>query len=216
MRGIKNVFYCVTHSPVVLGSMAAVLFTVALFLGLGHHGTQGRGLLYDSRGTVLCAFAIAAAVVVYEGENRIPTAAVSRGNGRATFYLSRILACHLLTACVYGLSVCGAAGWLKRPLTKDFFIGLAATLPFCLATTALILLLATVLRSMMAFITMAVLFAFVLWNGLGTDVEWFCSLFPPYLQMRESRTAVQYAVCAAWVLGALLTGLVMEKRRELK
>ena len=63
MRGIKNVFYCVTHSPVVLGSMAAVLFTVALFLGLGHHGTQGRGLLYDSRGTVLCAFAIAAAVI---------------------------------------------------------------------------------------------------------------------------------------------------------
>ena len=131
MRGIKNVFYCVTHSPAVLGSMAAVLFTVALFLGLGHHGTQGRALLYDSRGTVLCAFAIAAAVVVYEGENRIPTAAVSRGNGRAAFYLSRILACHLLTACIYGLSVCGAAGWLKRPLTKEFFVGLAATLPFC-------------------------------------------------------------------------------------
>lgn len=216
MRGMKNVFYCVTHSPVVLGSMAAALFTAVLFLGFGHHGTQGRGLLYDSRGAALCAFAIAAAVVVYEGENRIPTAAVSRGNGRASFYLSRVLACHLFTACIYALSVCGAAGWLKRPLTKDFFVGLAATLPFCHATTALVLLLATVLHSMMPFITMAVLFAFVLWNGLGADVEWFCDLFPPYLQMKDSRRAAQYAVCAAWVLGTLVIGLVMEQRRELK
>lgn len=216
MREMKNVFYCVTHSPVVLSSMAAALFAAALFLGLGHHGTQGRVLLYDPRGAVLCAFAMAAAVVVYEGENRIPTAAVSRGNDRTVFYLSRILACHLLTACVYALSVCGAAVWLECPLTEDFLIGLAETLPFCLATTALVLLLATLLRSMMAFITMAVLFAFILWNGLGTDVEWFCSLFPPYLQMGESRTAAQYAVCASWVLGALLAGLVMEQRRELK
>lgn len=216
MRVIRNVFYCATHNYVFLGSMAAALFAAAMFLGFGHYGTRGRMLLYDPRGAVLCAFAIAAAVIVYEEENRIPTAAVSRGNGRAAFYLSRILACHLLTTCVYALSVCGAAAWLECPLTKDFFVGLAATLPFCLATTALVLLLAMALRTMMAYITMAVLFLFALWNGLGSDVEWLRSTFPPYMQMNDSRTALQYIICAAWVLGTLPIFLIMAQHRELK
>lgn len=216
MRVIRNVFYCVTHSYVVLGSMAAALFTAVFFLGFEHRGAQAQSLLYDPRGAAWCALAIVAAVIVYEEENRIPTAAVSRGNGRAAYYLSRVLACHLLTACVYALSVCGAAIWLKSPLTKDFLVDLMAALPFCFAATALVLLLATALRSMMAFITMAVLFVFVLWKGLGADVEWFCSVFPPYLQMDDSRTALQYAVCAAWVLGTLPIVLIISQHRELK
>ena len=216
MRVIKNAFYCVTHSYVVLGSMAAALFIAVLFLGFEHHGTQAEGLLYDPRGAVLCALAIVAAVIVYEEENRILTAAVSRGNGRAAYYLSRVLACHLLTACVYALSVCGAAIWLKCPLRKDFVAGLIKTLPFCFAATALVLLFAMALRSMMAFVTMAVLLMFALWNGLGADVEWFCSVFPPYLQMDVGRTALQYAVCTAWVLGTLPVFLIMAQHRELK
>lgn len=216
MRVIKNAFYCVTHSYVVLGSMAAVLFIAVLFLGFEHHGTQAQGLLYDPRGAVLCALAIVASVIVYEEENRIPTEAVSRGNGRAGYYLSRVLACHLLTACVYTLSVCGAAIWLKCPLTKDFLVGLINTLPFCFAATALVLLFATALRSMMAFITMAVLLMFVLWNGLGADVEWLRSVFPPYLQMDASRTVLQYIVCTAWILGTLPIFWIMAQRRELK
>lgn len=216
MRVIRNAFYCVTHSYVVLGSMAAAFLTAVLLLGLEHFGTQGRGLLYDPRGTILCALAIAAAVIVYEEENRIPTGAVSRGNGRAAYYLSRILACHLLTACVYFLSVCGAAIWLKSPLTIDFLTGLTATLPFCLAATALVLLFAMALRTMMAYITMAVLFLFALWNGLGADVEWFRSMFPPYMQMNGSRTVLQYIICAAWVLGTLPIFLIIAQHRELK
>lgn len=216
MRVIKNAFYCVTHSYVVLGSMAAALFIAVLFLGFEHHGTQAQGLLYDPRGAVLCALAIVAAVIVYEEENRIPTAAVSRGNGRAAYYLSRVLACHLLTACVYALSVCVAAIWLKSPLTKDFMAGLMKTLPFCFAVTALVLLFATALHSMMAFITMAVLLMFALWNGLGADVEWFCSVFPPYLQMDASRTTLQYVVCIVWVLGTLPVFWTMAQHRELK
>lgn len=216
MRVIKNVFYCVTHSYVVPGSMAAAFFTAVLFLGFEHRTTQAQGLLYDPRAAVWCALAIAAAVIVYDGENRIPTAAVSRGNGRAAYVLSRVLACQLLTVCVYALSVCGAAVWLGSPLTKDFLAGLMAALPFCLAATALVLLLATVLRSMLAFITMAVLFVFALWNGLGADAEWFCSVFPPYMQMEGSRTALQYAVCAAWALGTLPVFLVIAHHRELK
>lgn len=216
MRVIKNAFYCVTHSYVVLGSMAAALFTAVLFLGFEHYGTQAQGLLYDPRVAVLCALAIVAAVIVYEEENRIQAAAVSRGNGRAAYYLSRVLACHLLTAWVYTLSVCGAAIWLKSPLTKDFFVELMKTLPFSFAATAMVLLPATALRSMMAFITMAVLLAFAVWNGLGADVEWFCSVFPPYLQMEDGRTALQYAVCAAWVLGTLPVFLIMAHHRELK
>lgn len=203
MRVIKNTFYCVSHSYVVLGSMGGALFTAVLFLGFEHRGTQGQGLLYDPRGAAWCALAIAAAVIVYEEENRIPTAAVARGNGRAAYYLSRALACHLLTACVYVLSLCGAAAWLKIPLTEDFLIGLMKSLPFCFATTALIVLFAIALRSMMAFITMAVLFIFALWNGLGADMEWFCSVFPPYLQMDGSHTMQSYMVCAIWVLGTL-------------
>lgn len=216
MRVIKNAFYCVTHSYVIPGSMAAAFFTAVLVLGFGHRGTQAQGLLYDPRIAVWCALVIAAAVVVYEEENRIPTAAVSRGNGRAAYYLSRVLACHLLTACVYAFSVCGAAVWLKSPLTKAFLAELVKTLPFCFAATALVLLLAAVLRSMMAFITMAVLLVFALWNGLGADVEWFCSLFPPYMQVEGSRTALQYAVCAAWVLGTLPVLLGVAYHRELK
>lgn len=216
MRVIKNAFYCVTHSYVVLGSMAAALFTAVLFLGFEHHGTQTQGLLYDPRAAVWCALAIAAAVIVYDEENRIPAVAVLRGNGRAAYYLSRVLACHLLTACVYTLSVCGAAVWLKSPLTKDFWVELMAALPFCFATTALVLLFATALHSMMAFITMAVLFVFALWNGLGADVEWFSSVFPPYMQMNDGRTALQYVVCTAWVLGVLPIVLIMAQQRELK
>lgn len=216
MRVIKNAFYCVTHSYVVLGSMAAALFIAILFLGFEHHGTQAQGLLYDPRGAVLCALAIVASVVVYEEENRIPTAAVSRGNRRTAYYLSRVLVCHLFTACVYILSVCGAAIWLKCPLTKDFMAGLMKTLPFCFAATALVLLFATVLRAMMAFITMAVLLVFALWKGLGADVEWFASVFPPYLQMDASRTASQYIVCAAWVLGTLPVFGAIARYRELK
>lgn len=216
MRVIRNVFYCVTHSYVVLGSMAAAFLTAILLLGLEHFGTQGRGLLYDPRGTVLCALTITAAVIIYEEENRIPTAAVSRGSGRAAYYLSRVLACHLLTACIYFLSVCGTSIWLKSPLTKDFLIGLMTTLPFCLAATALVLLFAMALRTMMAYITMAVLFLFALWNGLGADVEWIRDLFPPYMQMNSSRTALQYAVCAAWILGTLPIILIMVQHRELK
>lgn len=216
MRVIRNTFYCVTHNYVVLGSMAAALFIAVLFFGFEYRGTQGRELLYDPRGAVWCALAIVAAVIVYEEENRIPTAAVSRGNGRAAYYLSRVLACHVLTACVYALSVCGAVIWLKSPLTKDFLAGLLAAMPFCFASTAMVLLLATVLRSMMAFITMAVLLVFVLWNGLGADVEWFCDLFPPYMQMDVSRTALRYAVCAGWVSVSLPVVLIMAHRRELK
>lgn len=216
MRVIRNVFYCVTHSYVVLGSMAAALFAAVLFLGLEHRSMPARSLLYDPRGAVLCALAIAAAVIVYEEENRIPTGAVSRGNGRAAYYLSRILACHLLTACVYALSLCGAVVWMKSPLTKDFLTGLMATLPFCLAATALVLLFAMALRTMMAYITMAVLFLFALWNGLGADVEWIRDLFPPYMQMNSSRTALQYIICAAWVLGTLPIFLIMAQHRELK
>jgi len=216
MRVIKNVFYCVTHSYVVLGGMAAAFFTAVFFLGVEYRGAQARSLLYDPRGAAWCALAIAAAVIVYDEENRIPTAAVSRGNGRAAYYLSRVLACHLLTACVYTLSVCGAAIWLKSPLTKDFLAELINTLPFCFATTALVLLLATVLRSMLAFITMAVLFVFALWNGLGANVEWFCSVFPPYIQMDDSRTALKYAVCAAWVLGTLPVFFLIAHYRKLK
>lgn len=216
MRVIKNVFYYVTHSYVVLGSMAAALFTAVFFLGFEHRGTQAQGLLYDPRGAAWCALAIAAAVIVYDEENRIQTAAVSRGNGRAAYCLSKILAYHLLTACVYALSVCGTAIWLKCPLTKDFLVALVKTLPFCFATTALILLFATVLRSMMAFITMAVLFVFALWNGLGANVEWFSSVFPPYMQIDNSRTALKYVVCAAWVLGTLPVCLIIAHHRELK
>ena len=216
MRVIKNAFYCVTHSYVVLGSMAAALFIAVLFLGFEHHGTQAQGLLYDPRGAVLCALAIVASVIVYEEENRIPTAAVSRGNGRAVYYLSRVLVCHLLTVCVYTFSICGAAIWLKCSLTKDFLVGLMETLPFGFAATALVLLFATALRSMMAFITMAVLLMFVLWNGLGADVEWLCSVFPPYLQMDAGRTTLQYVVCVAWALGTLPVLLIMAQRRELK
>ena len=216
MRVIKNVFYCVTHSYVVLGSMAAALFTAVFFLGFEHRGTQAQGLLYDPRIAAWCALAIAAAVIVYDEENRIPTAAVSRGNGRAAYCLSRVLACHLLTACVYVLSVCGVAIWLKSPFTKDFWTELVKTLPFCFATTALVLLFATVLRSMMAFITMAVLFVFALWNGLGANVEWFSSVFPPYLQMDISRTALNYVVCIAWALGTLPIFLIVAHHRDLK
>lgn len=216
MRVIKNVFYCVTHSYVVLGSMAAAFFTAVLFLGFEHRGTQAQGLLHDPRGAAWCALAIAAAVIVYDEENRIPTVAVSRGNGRIAYYMSRVLACHLLTACVYTLSVCGAAIWLKSPITKDFLVELVKTLPFCFATTALVLLLAAVLRSMMTFTAMAVLFVFALWNGLGANVEWFYSVFPPYIQMGDSRTALEYVVCTAWVLGTLLIFLIIAHHRELK
>lgn len=216
MRVIKNAFYCVTHNYVVLGSMAAALFTAVFLLGFEHRGTQAQSLLYDPRGAAWCALAIAAAVIVYDEENRIPTAAVSRGNGRAAYYLSRVLACHLFTACVYTFSVCGAAIWLKSPLTKDFLAELMKALPFCFATTALILLLATALHSMMAFITMAVLFVFALWNGLGANVEWFYSVFPPYMQMDGSRTALKYVVCTAWVLGTLPVFLLNAHNRELK
>ena len=124
--------------------------------------------------------------------------------------------CHLLTACVYALSVCGAAIWLKSPLTKDFLAELMKTLPFCFAATALVLLLAVVLHSMMAFITMAVLFVFALWNGLGANVEWFYSVFPPYLQMNDSRTVLNYVVCIAWVLGTLPIFLIIAYHREMK
>jgi len=196
--------------------MAAALFTAVLLLGFEHRGTQARSLLYDPRGAAWCALAVAAAVIVYDEENRIPTAAVSRGNGRAAYYLSRVLACHLLTACVYALSVCGAVIWLKSPLTKDFFAELMKALPFCFAATALVLLLAAALRSMMAFLTMAVLFVFALWNGLGANVEWFCSVFPPYMQMDDSRTAFHYVVCAAWVSGTLPVFWVMAHHREFK
>lgn len=123
---------------------------------------------------------------------------------------------HLLTACVYALSVCGAAIWLKSPLTKDFLAELMKTLPFCFAATALVLLLAVVLHSMMAFITMAVLFVFALWNGLGANVEWFYSVFPPYLQMNDSRTVLNYVVCIAWVLGTLPIFLIIAYHREMK
>ena len=215
MRVVRNVFYCVTHSHVVLGSMAAALFTAVFLLGVEHRGTPARGLLYDPRGAVWCALAMAA-VIVYEQENRIPTAAVSRGNGRASFCLSRVLACHLLTACVYALSVCGAAMWLKSPLTKDFLAGLIETLPLCLATTAMVLLFATALRSMLVYITMAVLLMFALWKGLGADVKWFCSIFPPYMQMDDSRTALKYAVCTAWVSGTLPVFLTIAHHRDLK
>ena len=215
MRVLKNVFYCVTHSYVVLGSMAAALFTAVFFLGFEHRGTQAQGLLYDPRSAAWCALAIAAAVIVYDEENRIHAAAVSRGNGRAAYYLSRVVACHLLTACVYILFVCGAAIWLKSPFTKDFLSELMKTLPFCFATTALVLLLSTALHSMMAFITMAVLFVFALWNGLGANVEWFSSVFPPYMQMDGSRTALQYVVCAAWVLGTLPIFLVIAHYKKI-
>ena len=216
MRVIKNAFYCVTHSYVVLGSMAAALFTAVFFLGFEHRGTQVQSLLYDPRGVAWCALAIVAAVIVYDEENRIPTAAVSRGNGRTVYYLSRVLVCYLLTACIYTLSVCGAAIWLKKPLTKDFLVELMKTLPFCFATTALVLVLAIVLHSMMAFITMAVLFVFALWNGLGANVEWFYSVFPPYMQMDDSRTALKYVVCIAWVVGMLPIFLIIAHHRELK
>lgn len=216
MRVIKNALYCVTHSYVVLGSMAGAFFSTVFFLGFGHRGTQAQSLLYDPRGAAWCALAIAAAVIVYDEENRIPTAAVSRGNGRAAYYLSRVLACHLITACVYTLSVCGAAIWLKSPLTKDFLAELMKTLPFCFAATALVLLLATALHSMMAFITMAVLFVFAIWNGLGANVEWFYSVFPPYIQMNDSRTALNYVVCIAWVLGTLPIVLIIAYHREMK
>ena len=216
MRMIKNAFYCVTHSYVVLSSMVAAFFTAVFFLGFEHRGTQARSLLYDPLGAVWCALAIAAAVIVYDEENRIPTAAILRGSGRAAYYLSRILSCHLLTACVYTLSVCGAAIWLKSPLTKDFFIEMMTTLPFCFAATALVLLPATALHSMMAFITMAVLLVFALWNRLGANVEWFCSVFPPYMQMDDSRTALKYIVCTAWVLGTLPIFLIIAHHRELK
>ncbi|MCI9320533.1 MAG: hypothetical protein HFH05_10705 [Lachnospiraceae bacterium] len=216
MRVIKNALYVVTHSYVVLGSMAGAFFSAVFFLGFGHRGTQARSLLYDPRGAAWCALAIAAAVIVYDEENRIPTAAVSRGNERVAYYLSRVLVCHLLTACVYALSVCGAAIWLKSPLTKDFLAELMKTLPFCFAATALVLLLAVVLHSMMAFITMAVLFVFALWNGLGANVEWFYSVFPPYLQMNDSRTVLNYVVCIAWVLGTLPIFLIIAYHREMK
>lgn len=216
MRVIKNVFYCVTHSYVVLGSMAAALFTAVFFLGFEHRGTQAQGLLYDPRVAAWCALAVAAAVIVYDEENRIQAAAVSRGNGRAAYYLSRVLACHLLTACVYTLSVCGTAIWLKSPLTKDFLVELMKTLPFCFATTALVLLLSTLLHSMMSFIMMAVLFVFALWNRLGANVEWFYSVFPPYMQMDNSRTALKYVVCTAWALGTLPIFLIIAHHRELK
>lgn len=216
MRVIKNALYCVTHSYVVLGSMAGAFFSTIFFLGFGHRGTQAQSLLYDPRGAAWCALAIAAAVIVYDEENRIPTAAVSRGNGRAAYYLSRVLACHLITACVYTLSVCGAAIWLKSPLTKDFLAELMKTLPFCFAATALVLLLATALHSMMAFITMAVLFVFAIWNGLGANVEWFYSVFPPYIQMNDSRTALNYVVCIAWVLGTLPIFLTIAYHREME
>lgn len=216
MRVIKNALYVFIHSYVVLGSMAAAFFSAVFFLGFGHRGTQARSLLYDPRGAAWCALAIAAAVIVYDEENRIPTAAVSRGNGRAPYYLSRVLVCHLLTACVYTLSVCGAAIWLKSPLTKDFFVELMKTLPFCFADTAFVLLFAIVLHSMMAFITMAVLLVFALWNGLGANVEWFYSAFPPYLQMNDSRPALNYVVCIAWVLGTLPIFLIIAYHREMK
>ena len=216
MRVIKNALYCVTHSYVILGSMAGAFFSAVFFLGFGHRGAQAQSLLYDPRGAAWCALAIAAAVIVYDEENRIPTAAVSRGNGRAAYYLSRVLVCHLLTACVYALSVCGAAIWLKSPLTKAFWAGLVQALPFCFATTALVLLFATVLHSMMTYITMAVLFVFALWNGLGENVEWFCSVFPPYIQMDDSPTALSYVVCITWVLGTLPIFLVTARHRELK
>ncbi len=69
---------------------------------------------------------------------------------------------------------------------------------------------------MMAFITMAVLLVFALWNGLGADVEWFASVFPPYLQMDASRTALQYIVCTVWVLGTLPVFGAIAHYRELK
>lgn len=216
MRVFKNAFYCVTHSYVVLGSVAAALFTAVFFLGFEHRGTQAQGLLYDPRGAAWCALAIAAAVIIYDEENRIQTMAVSRGNRRAAYYLSRVLACHLLTACVYTLSVCGTAIWLKGPLTREFLAALVKTLPFCFAATALVLLLSALLRSMMAFIMMAVLFVFALWNGLGANVEWFSSVFPPYMQMDDSRTTLKYVVCAAWVLGTLPIFLIIAHHRELK
>ena len=82
----------------------------------------------------------------------------------------------------------------NRIPTADFLIGLMKSLPFCFATTALIVLFAIALSFMMAFITMAVLFIFALWNGLGADMEWFCSVFPPYLQKEKCTVMISHGL----------------------
>ncbi len=213
---LKNTVYRVTHSYVVLGGITAAAFVCAMFLRLDFRGAPAVMLLRDPRPAVWCSLAVVAAVLIYDDENRIPAAAASRGISRAGYYLSRAAACFLLAAVAYILTVAGAAVWAGSGMTGDFLAETLKTLPFCLAATGFVLLIAAALRSMIAYVAAAALLAFVLWNGLGADAEWLRTVFPPYMQLARELTGGAYAVCAGWVVCSTAVGAAVAMRRNLK
>ena len=216
MRSFRNVFYCVTHSAVTLGAVAAMAFICAMFLRLDFRSSPALMLLRDPRPATWGALAVVAMVFIYDGENRIPTAAVCRGNSRAAYHLSRAVTCYLLGAVAYIATTVGAAIWIGNGIGGEFLSGILKTLPFCISTTALVLLLAVCLRSMMAYIAAAALMIFVLWTGLGSDIEIVCALFPPYMQLARELTDVTYIVCAGWVALSTVVGIAVGMRQSLK
>jgi hypothetical protein len=154
-------------------------------------------------------------VVVYDGENRIPSASAMRGNSRMAFYLSRTAVCYLLTTIAYIVTVVSTAVWTKTPMTVEFIIKLLKTLPCCVASTAMLLLIAAFFRSMISYIALVALLLFILWTGLGADFKWLHTVFPPFMQMSVAPTAQTYILCGVWVACSFLLSVYIELHMEM-
>lgn len=199
MRVLASFFYRVTHSlATVLGFCCVVLLGVALGR-VNYYAHTVSMLAHDPRFILWSALA-AGAVIVYDRERLYHEAALSRGNRRFAYSLATLLSACVIAVAVYLLIVCGCSILLGRGL---WALGHAVDgVLRLLATVGLAVLLATLLPNALVYLAVALVLLFAVWTGAGSEVQWVCAVFPPYLQ----GGAAAWAVGLLWFVGAAVGG----------
>lgn len=199
MRVLASFFYRVTHSlATVLGFCCVVLLGVALGR-VNYYAHTVSMLAHDPRFILWSALA-AGAMLVYDRERLYHQAAVSRGNRRLSCSISSLLSVCAITFAAYLLSVCGCSLVFGRVFDVLGYVSDGALR--LLATVGLTVLLATLLPNALVYLAVALVLLFAVWTGAGSEVQWVCAVFPPYLQ----GGAAAWAVGLLWFVGAAVGG----------
>ena len=217
MRILEHILYRISHSWMILGGTAAVILICAVFVSLDYRDTTMSSTIpCDPRISIWSALAIAGAVLVYDNENRIPTAVSSRGNSRIVYFLVRMVICCILTLIAYICAAIGVARLAKGSIDSEFFNAALIGLLPVIATACMIVLLATLFRGMTAYLAVAVLLVFAVWNGLGADIGLVRCFFPPYMQMDREVNTAEYVICATWIVCITLLGSAVISKANLE